>query len=50
MEQTIKSKAERIQALKNAVAMREKWQKAIDSGATTEDMKKMGIITLPLVK
>ena len=36
---------EKVNAMKSAIALRERWLKAIHIGATKEDMEKMGLKT-----
>lgn len=39
------TKEEKIKAFKNALLLKKKWEDAIDSGATREEMERMGIKT-----
>lgn len=49
MVRIYQTREEKIQAFKQAVALRDKWAQAVKAGATREQMEAMGLVT-PKVK
>lgn len=45
MVRKYQNKQERLDAMRRAIALRQKWVKAVREGATKEEMEKMGLRT-----